>query len=168
MTNGSNGYVLTIDTKARTWTSPSTGQVFKLKPISSALVNKLKSDQRGKPAMPTIRVNYGTTTQPEWGFEPNPDDLIYKEAYESWQLNNNNRMMMYVYSSGIEIDVPQEFIDSISEFDDTQSVSELKYFYLTAIIPSAEWGDLTNVILGQTVPTEAGIADATAGFPSNS
>jgi len=158
-----------IDAKARTWTSPSTGIVLKLTPVSSALVNKIQSDRRGKPSMPLVTVNYARQGDPpQYAQEPNPEDLIYKECLEDWRNGNQTRMSMYVFGMGVDIDVPQSFIDGIAEYDDTKSPSELRYFYLTAIIPAPEWGDLTNAILSQTVPTEAGIADATAGFPSNS
>jgi len=157
-----------INPEARTWTSPTTGIALSLRPVSAGLMSKIQSDRRGKPTIPTTRVNYGTTTAPEWGSEPNPDDLTYKDALEAWQSAQSTKVAIYVISAGVQVDVPPEFAAEIAEWDENPSPSELKYFYITKIIPSDELGDLTNAILSQTVPTEDGIAQATAAFPSNS
>jgi len=157
-----------INPDARTWTSPITGIVLRLQPVSAGLMSKIQSDRRGKPTIPTQRVNYGTTTAPEWGTELNPDDPNYKDALETWQSTQSTKVAIYVISTGVLIDVPPEFASEIAEWDDTASLAELKYFYITKIIPSDELGDLTNAILSQTVPTEDGIAQATAGFSGNS
>jgi len=169
MTNGSNGYVSTIDAKARTWTSPTNGVVLKLRQVSAGLLAKIQSDRRGKPAIPTIRVNYGSTTAPEWGTESNPDDPVYKEALANWQSDISNRVAIFVISAGVDIEVPDGYAAEIAEWDERVfTPPELKYFYVTQLIPASELALLTDAILSQTVPTEEGIAQATAGFPSNS
>jgi hypothetical protein len=74
---------------------------------------------------------------------------------------------MYVFTAGIDIEVPDSFRDEVAPWHTNPSATELKYYYITTIVPSAEYDPLTNAIMGQSAPTEAGIADATAGFPNN-
>jgi len=157
-----NGVSQLIDAKARTWTSPSTGLTLKLRPVSIGLLNRIQADQTGKPKVPTIRVDYGG----EWGTEANPNEPTYQEEYAVWRSGISTRVAVFTYSFGIDIEVPPEFRALVEQWHSDPSDSELKYYYVTAIIPSDEWEALTSAILGQTAPTEEGIADASAGFPS--
>lgn len=157
-----NGVSQLIDPKARTWTSPSTGLVLKLRPVSIGLLNRIQADQTGKPKVPMIRVDYGG----EWGTEPNPNDPTYQEEYRVWRSEISTRVAIFTFSFGIDIEVPPDFKAQIEQWHSDPSESEFKYYYITAIIPSDEWDSLTTAILGQTAPTEDGIADASAGFPS--
>ena len=161
-----NGVGLThlVNPKARTWTSPTTGQTFKLKPISLGLMNRIRSDISGKPKIPTIKVNYGG----EWGEEPNPNDPIYLEALAQWNTDVSNRTAIFLFTAGIDISVPGDYRAEVEQYQPGASDLEVKYYFITTLIPSAEYDSLTNALLGQTAPTEVGIAEATAGFPGSS
>lgn len=151
--------------KTRIWTSPTTGQVFQLKPISSALAGLLSSDPTGKPAIPSTRVDYGGGNS---GLEPNANDPVYLEQLNAWRNANNHRSMVYAIGTGVDIEVPQDFTDTQLRFWPNASVDELRYFYVTSLVPIAELETLVNAIMGITMPTEDGIAVASATFPGNS
>lgn len=154
-----------IDANRRTWTSPKTGNVLHLRPVSIGLMNKIRSDRRGRPSIPTIRVNHGSTSDPHWDEEPNPDDPVYVQAFNDWQTDWGTRQSIYVISAGVDIIVPVEFEEEVRQWDANPTPAELKYYYITALITPEEVDPLCKAILSQTSPTEEGIADANAAFP---
>ena len=151
-----------IDANKRTWRSAKTGQVFQLKPVSVGLMNKLRSDRSGRPAIPMVRVHYGNE---QYGEEANPNDPVYIREYADWQTDWATKQAVFVISSGVVIDVPDEFRAEVAEWDQHPTPAELKYYYITMLIGAEEAAPLMSAILGQTAPTEEGIADASAAFP---
>lgn len=151
-----------VNTVTRTWTSKN-GTVFHLKPISYAALYNLMDDQTGKPKIPTRVVQYGGDTFAE---EPNPDDPVYKQELADWERRSRYRAMTYAFSQGTSIDVPPDFVEAQKEFFPDAKPSEIRYLYITSLIEPDEIGELVDAITGQTGPTEEGIAEAVARFPS--
>lgn len=157
---GANGVKPGINAKLRTWTSAD-GQVFTLRKISVGAMQRIASNATGKPKIPQATVNYGDG---HLGTESNPGDPAYKEALEEWQGRNQYQAMLYTLGNGVVLDVPTDFRkQQLADFPDA-SENEIRYFYLTMLVEVAELTDLMNAVLGQTQPTEGGIAEAEGSF----
>lgn len=156
-----NGTKPGINAKLRTWTSKD-GQTFTLRKISAGAMQRIASNPEGKPRIPQVTVHYGDN---QFGTESNPNDPAYVEALADWQGRNQYQAMLYTLGNGVVLDVEPDFKQQhLAEFPDA-SEYEIRYFYLTMLVEINELTDLMNAILGQTSPTEDGIAEAEASFP---
>lgn len=160
---GANGVKPGIDAEKRTWTSQG-GHTFTLKRVSWGAMQRIMSDPKGKPSVPVVTVNYGDG---HMGTEFNPDDPTYKQQYADWQAENQHRSMLYCLGNGVLVDVPQAYKDEqLEDFPDATE-KDLRYYYLTSLIDPDDLNGLVQAILSQNSPTEAGIAEAEATFPSD-
>jgi len=160
---GANGNKPGINAVQRTWTSQG-GFTFTLKRISSGMVQRMLSDNRGKPMIPQTVVSYG---EGHIGTEANPNDPAYIEQKTEWLQSNQMRATVYCLGNGVELEVPAEFQDQYrSEYPDATE-NELRYYYLTSLISADEIASLVEAINSQNTPTEEAISQAMGAFPDN-
>lgn len=156
-----------LNPAAKTFTTHD-GIVLPIKPVSLMASRALANDPTGKPAIPVKRVMYGDPSNPVWGEEAVPTDPIYLEALQAWQARNNDRMMVYICATGVDVEVPQAYRDQQAEFFPDRSPNEIKYFYVTSLLNAADTAELMAVLTGQTGPTEEGVQRAQADFQRDS
>lgn len=150
----------------RTYTTRA-GVTLKLRPISSMVIYQLQNDKWGMPQPPIVTVKLGPNAKPSK--QTNPDDPEYKEALEAWQRERGNRFVKYVWDRGILDKCPKEDSERLREFLPGGTEADIHYTWICEqLADDDEIGELTDAIIGQTAPTEAGIAEAEATFPGNS
>lgn len=149
----------------RTYTTRA-GVTLTLRPISSMVIYNLQNDQWGKPQPPVVTVKLGPNAKPTK--QTNPDDPEYLEALELWTRERGNRFIKYVWDRGIVNKPSKEDAARIKQFLPGGTEADIHYMWICEQLgDDDEIGDLTDAITGQTAPTEAGIAEAEATFPSN-
>jgi hypothetical protein len=91
-----------------------------------------------------------------------------KKSCASGEQERGNRFIKYVIIKGIEDEPGRAEIDRLKEFLPGGSASDLKYLWVTETLEGEdEIGDIVGAIVGQTIPTEEGVAEAEATFPSD-
>ena len=137
----------------------SKGQVIRLstRAVNPMIVMQLQT--RGKPEVPKVEVLLlGKHHQ----IQENPNDPAYKAALVTWQQDTNNRVMQYILCTGVDTGpVPDEFVTDYLDFIPDARVNEIKYAYITSLVPLDDFGDLMEAILGEHEPTATGM-DAVA------
>lgn len=151
--------------KPRTFTSRR-GAIFNLRPINSLVIYQLRNDRYGEPQPPLVEVAVGPKGQKRK--EVNPDDPDYLERRRKWEEARGNNFIKYVWERGVTDQPPADDLKRLKEFLPHASASDLKYMWIAEQMDDDEIGDLTEAITAQTAPTEAGIAEAEATFPSES
>lgn len=135
-----------------------------LKPIPQTLLADVISED-GKPIPPDKPKEYmGGAVR----MEPDYDDEEYKERLGLWQATYNARMLRVCIAFGVdEITGPpieQEVVGQIEAAYGRQSPGQLQMRWCMYLIGDNIEGFL-NLALGQTIPTEAGLAEAEERFP---
>lgn len=160
-----NGSILPtgLDAQARVYRTHR-GTVLKLLPVSFHATQRILTDPRDKPRIPTIKVPYGDPANPVYGEEANPNDPIYVDELARWKTNQEYKMMMYAYGTGVQIEVPEDYIATQLEFFPYATPNELKYLYITALLDADEYIPLLHALTGQNAPDEEGVQKAQAEF----
>jgi hypothetical protein len=156
-----------VESKAeRTYKTRGSGVTYRLRPINAMALYQLQNDKWGLPQPPVVEVGIGGKGKRHK--EANPDDPEYKEKLRLWEQERGNRFIKYVIIKGIEDEPGRAEIDRLKEFLPGGSASDLKYLWVTETLEGEdEIGDIVGAIVGQTIPTEEGVAEAEATFPSD-
>lgn len=135
-----------------------------LRPISPVLVRFIQSDTFGRPQPPVITVKVGKAQKPVK--QANPDDPDYKARLKAWDDAHNEKALIYIWSRGVASEVPADVEARLRELMPGVNADAIKYAWLLELMPDTkEMGILSNRIVGQSIATEEGIADAEARFP---
>lgn len=156
---------MNVDYENRTITFED-GTTVKLRKLSTLVIERLRADERGKPKPPIQEVTYANNVTAQ---EENPNDPEYLEKVDSWRANRAFLLMRYVISEGIDGTPPESFLTNYREnYFPEATDTELKYLWIATLIPDQEeMTNLMRVIMGQTVPTPEGLAEAADTFPSD-
>lgn len=156
----------------RIYTLP-TGEEITVKPINALAIQHLTTVKGGSPTKPTPpKVQVGTRKNGKPIYELNPDDPDYKQALEeykvalkNWENEKNLKLVRYILDRGVETLPPDDYLEDNESYLNGMDESEAKYFWL---VDSLEDEDglqaLTEFIMGQTMPTEEGIAESLDTF----
>lgn len=140
----------------------SNGQVMRLsaRAVNPMIIMQLQT--RGKPEVPKVEVLLlGKHKQ----IQENPNDPAYKTALANWQQETNNRVMQYILCTGIDTGpVPDDFVTEYLDFVPDARVNEIKFAYITSIVPLDDFGDLMEAILGEHEPTAKGMEQVADSF----
>lgn len=143
-----------------------TGVRLTLKPLPKLVLDRLYSDQHGKPKVPIVEVTVGGKFKT---MQENPDDPDYLEQLAKWEQDKSRRILYYGMTNGIEEDPPQEFVDEYRVYFPGETLAGLKYIWIVSML-GAEGEDvelLSEAIVSQTVATEKGIKSAEDSFQSD-
>lgn len=142
------------------------GVVFQLRPVSPVLVRRIQKDTFGKPQPPVVETIVGP--QKRKVKETNPDDPDYKVALAEWNERHEEQTLVYLWSRGVVDDPDPESAARLKVFLPGSSDAEIKYAWLLELlVDDQEIADLAVAIMGQSMPTENGIAAAEATFPGD-
>lgn len=156
---------MNIDYENRTVTFED-GPTVKLRKLSSLVVERIQSDEKGKPQIPVQEVRYANDQTAQ---EANPNDPDYLLELSKWQINKSYLLMRYVLTEGIVENPPKDFIKRYKElyFPDASN-DELKYMWVASFVPDQDdISLLMKAIMGQTIPTGEGLEEAAATFQGN-
>lgn len=153
-----------LDVKTRTYTTRNGDHVLPLLPVSFLLAEAIRNNLETKPKIPMRRVVYGGQ---EAGLEPNPNDPTYRDELTLWQSRCAKESVVYVIATGVNVTVPDDFVEKTRQYFPNASNDTVKYNYVGSLIVPEEMEDLVNAILGQTGPTEDGVNAANADFPGD-
>jgi len=68
--------------------------------------------------------------------------------------------MRYVFVVGTKGQPPQEFIETQRQFFPNASDAEMKYLYISSLLPDEDIDLFTTIIIGKNLPTAEGIKQA--------
>ena len=154
----------TIPVSEHTYTTKS-GVALELRQISAIFIRRMQRDTWGKPQPPIVESRVGP--KKVIVRETNQDDPEYKAALALWNEEHNERMLIYVMARGIVNEPSAEDIERIRSFFPGETADGLKYAWLLEMMSDEEVGELSQAIMGLSIPTEKGIADAEARFPGD-
>jgi hypothetical protein len=155
-----------VESKVTRTYKTRTGVTFTLRPINPMTIYQLQNDKWGMPQPPILEVEIGGKGHKRK--EANPDDPDYKEALRVWTEARGNRFIKYVWERGIEDEPNTVEKARLKEFLPGGTAADHKYLWvMEQLADENEVGEITAAIVGQTAPTEEGVAEAEAAFPSN-
>lgn len=141
------------------------GTVVELDTPNPLTLEHIVNNEAGKPSVPKVAV----TRLGHKRHELNPDDPDYKLARAAWQASKEKKMLLYIVTYGVKTLPPEEETDQLRMFlPEGATDGDLKYMWISQKLESTD--ELTrfiNEVTGQIVPTEEGIAESEAAFPSN-
>lgn len=150
-----------LDPATRQFTC-SNGQVIHLsnRAVNPMIIMQLQT--RGKPEVPKVEVLLlGKHKQ----IQENPNDPDYKVALTNWQQETNNRVMQYILCTGIDTGtVPDDFVTEYMDFVPDARANEIKFAYITSLVPLDDFGELMEAILGEHEPTAKGMQQVADSF----
>lgn len=145
----------------------SNGKVLKTKQIPNLRLMRVYNDRAGEPPAPTPpfkpMVYAGGITRDE----PDPSDpdyltahAIWEEEHAQWNIQKQQRLVMFVLLSGIDEPVPEGFAEEAEIFTPYQTTATIKYDYYTTLIPNEDLEWAVEALVGRTLATEDGIEEA--------
>lgn len=150
-----------LDPKARTYTTQS-GRVFKLRKVSAMAMAPLTSDFDRKPVAPIIEVMIAGKFPRE---SVNYGDPHYQAELQYWQQEIQTRAMVNLINEGIDEEVAEEELARIRQHAPMANDADVKYLWAMQFVDANEMDKLAEAIMGQSLPTEAGMQQAAAEFP---
>lgn len=143
----------------------SNGQVIALsnRQVNPMIIMQLTG--RGKPEVPKVEVVLlGKHKQ----IQENPNDPAYKAALRAWETAANNRVMQYIIGVGVNAGpIPDAFVEEYLEYVPDAKESEIKYAYITDIVPVGDFGDLMEAVMGEHHTTTKGLEQVAESFRSD-
>ena len=144
----------------------SNGNVISLsnRQVNPMIVMQITS--RGKPEVPKVEVLLlGKHKQ----IQENPNDPAYKASVRAWETTANNRVMQYIIGVGVNAGpIPDEFATEYLEYVPDAKESEIKYAYITDLVPVEDFGDLMEAVMGEHNTTSKGLEQVAESFRSDS
>lgn len=142
------------------------GTEVELQPVPSMVLEHIVNSEAGKPPVPVVEV---TLARGHKRKQENPNDPDYIQAVRLWEAQKQKRLLMYLLTKGVKNEPPPEFVDEYRVYlPEGTGIDELKYLWLAEKIDTEEIGELTELIMSQTVVTSEGLDEAAAKFPSDS
>jgi len=123
--------------------------------ISSLMLERIVNE--GKPKIPMIEV---TLLGKHKQIQANPNDPGYVALLQEWQGEQNIRVMRYMFCVGVKGQPPQEFVDTHRLFLPDATDLDLKYLWVTSLVPDDDIDSFTAAILGQSITTQKGLEEA--------
>lgn len=119
-----------------------------------------------RPEVPEVEVDYGKG-RPK-GVEKNPNDAAYRDAMMDWEFQQNIKVMMLVFNLGIAEGPSDDFAEIIAEIEPSFGPATIKYeWVLSTMSTDEEVSKLSELVLGQSIPTAEGVENAEAEFPGD-
>lgn len=144
-------------TKTRTYQAPD-GTELEFRAISQwALGNFEMAWERKKPLPPMVKT--------EIGDDENPNDSRYKHDLMLWGADKGIAAAHLIMRVGIVTPVPSDYMKATQSLYPDMLPDDVKVEWIYELLGSAEEvGKLTELIVGVTQATEAGIAEASKSF----
>lgn len=125
------------------------------KQITSLMLERIINE--GKPKIPMAEVLIlGKHKQ----MEARPNDPGYLALLEEWKADQNIRAMRYTFVVGTKGKPPDDFVEEQRQFFEDATDTEIKYLWVTSLIPDIDIDKFSEAILGQTLTTTKGLEEA--------
>lgn len=129
-------------------------------PLSGASISSLMLERitnEGKPKIPMIEV---TILGKHKQMQANANDPGYLALLKEWEGDVNVKTLRYIFVVGVKGQPPQEFVDMQSQFFPDAKDIEMKYLWVSSILPDEDINAFTDVVLGKTIATTKGVESA--------
>lgn len=124
-------------------------------PISSLMLERITNE--GKPKIPRKEV---LLLGKHREIQANANDPDYLALLEEWKADQNVKVLRYVFVVGAKGQPPQEFVDIQSQFFPNASDADMKYLYISSLLPDEDIDTFSNVVIGKTLTTAKGVESA--------
>lgn len=125
------------------------------KQISSLTLERIINE--GKPKIPMAEVLIlGKHKQ----MEARPNDPGYLALLKEWSEDQNIKVMRYTFSVGAKGKPPEDFVEEHRQFFPNATDAEIKYLWVTSMLPDIDIEKFSEAILGQTMATVKGLEEA--------
>jgi hypothetical protein len=141
------------------YTTPE-GTVLEFRSVTQwAMLNFEKTWERSKPLPPLIKT--------EIGEDYNPADERYKHELQMWTTDHVVAISRFVVRAGVVNPVPEQFMTETKAIYPEMTDDDIKVEWVYSLVGSQEeMAKFTEVVVGTTMPTEAGIEEASKSFRS--
>lgn len=120
--------------------------------ISSLYLERLA--QAGKPQIPLVEVKLvGGRTQ----LEAFPGHEGYRALLAEWEAESRIRSLKYIFTSGVKGQPPEDFIEENRSFFPSATALDMKYLWISSLLPDPDIDSLSEAIMGRTLPTTKGV-----------
>lgn len=130
--------------------------------ISALMLERLTNE--GKPRIPMIEV---TLLGKHKQMQANPNDPGYLALVKEWESDQSIRVMRYMFCLGVKAKPTPEFVELHLQFMPDATDLDLKYLWVSSLVPNKDVDKFTDALLGQYGVTTKGIDDA-ANFSASS
>lgn len=130
--------------------------------ISSLMLERITNE--GRPKIPRVEV---TLLGKYKEVQANPHDPGYLALVKEWEAEQSIRVMRYMFCVGVKATPSPEFVELHRQFIPEASDLDLKYLWVSSLVPDKDIDAFTNALLGQFGVTTKGIDDA-ANFSASS
>lgn len=136
-------------------TSRGTEIVLSGQAVSSLMLERITN--QGKPKIPRKEV---LLLGKHKELQANANDPDYLALMDEWKAEQNINVMRYVFVIGVKGQPPQEFIDVQRQFFQEATDLDMKYLWVTSLLPDADIDVFTEAVLGKTMVTAKGLEEA--------
>lgn len=130
--------------------------------ISALMLERITNE--GKPKIPRIEV---TLLGKHKEMQANPHDPGYLALVAEWESEQSIRVMRYMFCVGVKATPSPEFADIHRQFIENATDLDLKYLWVSSLVPNDDIDTFTSALLGQFGVTTKGIDEA-ANFSASS
>lgn len=159
---GESEFKAHIDVQRRVFITSNGNQIQLSDKVINALTVQYIQSQ-GKPEIPNIEV---TLLGKHKQIEPFPQHEGYQARLREWQEQSNLAMMRYLFTLGVKGEPPEDFVETQREFFPDATKTEMKYLWVTSLVPDDDLSLFTEAIMGQNEPTEKGLEESAKSFRS--
>ena len=143
------------------WKS-SEGVILHLRGIPPLFLERLSSDESGKPSVPEVEVTYLGGKK---GKEQNPNNPEYLEAVKTWKGKREMAMIMTIIGRGVADNPPEDFVIEMKEMFPSYTQGQMKYLWVTTLLLEPnDVLDLISAIMSLTMATEDEVESAMDKF----
>lgn len=130
--------------------------------ISALMLERITHE--GKPKIPRVEV---LLLGKHKELQANPNDPGYLALLKEWEGEQSIRVMRYMFCVGVKAAPTPEFEKLHREFMPELTELDLKYLWVSSLVPDKDVDKFTDALLGQFGVTAKGIDDA-ANFSASS
>lgn len=123
--------------------------------ISALMLERITNE--GKPRIPRVEV---LLLGKHKELQANPNDPGYLALLQEWEGDQSIRVMRYMFCVGVKATPSAEFVEIHRQFMPDATDLDLKYLWVSSLVPNGDIDSFTNALLGQFGVTTKGIDDA--------
>lgn len=123
--------------------------------ISSLMLERVTNE--GRPKIPHQEV---TLLGKHKELHANPNDPGYIALLNEWQNEQNVRVLRYVFVVGTKGLPPPDFVEAHRQFLPDATDLDMKYLWVSSLIPDEDIDQFTSAILGKGLTTQKGLEEA--------
>lgn len=123
--------------------------------ISSLMLERITNE--GKPKIPRKEV---LLLGKHKEMQANASDPDYLALVKEWQEEQNVKVMRYIFVVGTKGQPSPEFVDTQRLFFPEANDLDMKYLWITSLLPDGDIDKFTEAVLGQTMTTTKGLEEA--------